>query len=299
MSASPSYLAAFLRHPNNGMALLAAGCAAIFASIPYGWEGMALVGVVALGIEVLAALAIPDLPSFRAAVDRTQAGRMREQRRASLLAELDEQGGQGGKAVRQTYEQMRSRVLALMRTAAQAGGSLSVHDVEKLDDLCVDYLGMSALHLSLGQRKEGLGEDALLKRIAALQTQIKNNALSDEEERQLRAAQSEYTEAAERARRMAVRRSVLEATLVSMPDKLEELYQLVMASPYAKDMGSKIEDSLSRLRIAEEVAAEFDDSELDAIESPLTRGDSRTKANATLGQISRQQAARRVGAIKQ
>ena len=105
--------------------------------------------------------------------------------------------------------------------------------------------------------------------------------------------------AAERARRMAVRRSVLEATLVSMPDKLEELYQLVMASPYAKDMGSKIEDSLSRLRIAEEVAAEFDDSELDAIESPLTRGDSRTKANATLGQISRQQAARRVGAIKQ
>ena len=291
MNAKPSYLAAFLRHPNNGMALLAAGCAAIFASIPYGWEGLALVGVVALGVEVLAALAIPDLPSFRAAVDHQHAHAQREQRRSSLLAELAENGGQGAKAVRQTYEHMCERVQALARAAAEPGTALAPADVEKLHDLCVDYLGLSVLHLSLGQRKEGLGEDALLKRIAALQTQLKNSALSAEEERQLRAAQSEYTAAAERARRMAVRRSALEATVVAMPDKLEEFYQLVMASPYAQDMGGKIEDSLSRLRIAEEVAAEFDDSELDAIDgldTSVTLASARSQATATLGQIARQ-----------
>ena len=59
MSEQPSYLGAFLRHPYNRMSLLAATCAAIFASIPYGWEGLALVGVIALGVEALAALAVP------------------------------------------------------------------------------------------------------------------------------------------------------------------------------------------------------------------------------------------------
>jgi hypothetical protein len=55
-----------------------------------------------------------------------------------------------------------------------------------------------------------------------------------------------------------VRRSSLEASLISMPDKMEEVYQLVITSPYSSELGGKLEESLSRLRIAEEVAAEFE-----------------------------------------
>lgn len=265
------------------MALLAAGCAAIFASIPYGWEGLALVGVVALGAEALAALAVPDVPSFRAWVDREQRIAVRLERRNRLLAELNNYGDTQAMT---SYQQMCSRVQALYQTAGDRGTSLTRPDVEKLDDLTVDYLGLCVLSLSLKKRKETVSEDALLKRITTIQTQLKNSTLPAEEERQLRTALTEYSEAAHRSRRLAIHRSALEATLVAMPDKMEEVYQLVMASPYSSEMSSKVEDSLSRLRIAEEVAAEFDEGTLGEFDTGNALTDTQTRLTATLTDIS-------------
>lgn len=265
------------------MALLAAGCAAIFASIPYGWEGLALVGVVALGAEALAALAVPDVPSFRAWVDREQRIAVRLERRNRLLAELNNYGDTQAMT---SYQQMCSRVQALYQTAGDRGTSLTRPDVEKLDDLTVDYLGLCVLSLSLKKRKETVSEDALLKRITTIQTQLKNSTLPAEEERQLRTALTEYSEAAHRSRRLAIHRSALEATLVAMPDKMEEVYQLVMASPYSSEMSSKVEDSLSRLRIAEEVAAEFDEDTLGEFDTGNALTDTQTRLTATLTDIS-------------
>lgn len=256
MSEKPSYLGAFLRHPANRMTLLAATCAAIFASIPYGWEGLALVGVVALGSEVLAALGIPELPSFKAWVDREHRRQSRVQRQSRLLDEL---ASLGDSAALANYRHMVSRVQALYMTASDTRTTLTSEDVEKLEDLTVDYLGLSVVNASLRQRKDRAGEELVVNRIAAIQTQLQKPGLPDDEQRQLRSALVEYTEVMNRSRRLAVRRSALEATLISMPDKMEEVYQLVITSPYSTDMGSKLEESLSRLRIAEEVAAEFDD----------------------------------------
>ena len=256
MSEQPSYLGAFLRHPYNRMSLLAATCAAIFASIPYGWEGLALVGVVALGSEVLAALGIPELPSFKAWVDREHRRQSRAQRQSRLLDEL---ASLGDAAALANYRHMVSRVQALYMTASDTRTTLTSEDVEKLEDLTVDYLGLSVVNASLRQRKDRAGEELVVNRIAGIQTQLQKPGLPDDEQRQLRSALVEYTEVMNRSRRLAVRRSALEATLISMPDKMEEVYQLVITSPYSTDMGSKLEESLSRLRIAEEVAAEFDD----------------------------------------
>ena len=256
MSEKPSYLGAFLRHPANRMTLLAATCAAIFASIPYGWEGLALVGVVALGSEVLAALGIPELPLFKAWVDREHRRQSRAQRQSRLLDEL---ASLGDAAALANYRHMVSRVQALYMTASDTRTTLTSEDVEKLEDLTVDYLGLSVVNASLRQRKDRAGEELVVNRIAGIQTQLQKPGLPDDEQRQLRSALVEYTEVMNRSRRLAVRRSALEATLISMPDKMEEVYQLVITSPYSTDMGSKLEESLSRLRIAEEVAAEFDD----------------------------------------
>ena len=55
---------------------------------------------------------------------------------------------------------------------------------------------------------------------------------------------------------------------MALPEKLEEVYQLAITSPYSTDMGSKLEESLSRLRIAEEVAAEFSAPEFD-LDTPM------------------------------
>jgi len=252
---SPSpYLGAFWRHPNNRVALLAAGCAAIFASIPYGWTGLALVGVLALGTEILAALAIPSLPSFRARVDRDLHVQARLQRQGRLLAELNNYGDDKALA---TYRHMSGRVQALYQAVGDSRNTLTRADVDKLEDMLVDYLGLCVVWQSLKPRKDGANDEVLMKRIAALQAQLQNPALAAEEARPLRSALAEYTEAANRSRRLAVRRSALEATLISMPDKLEEVYQLVISSPYSSGMDGKLEESLARLRIAEEVAAEF------------------------------------------
>ena len=256
MGAKPSYLGAFLRHPTNRVALLAAAVVGIFASIPLGWAGLAAVGVVALGTEILAALAIPSLPSFQASVDRAQHQQMRAERRLQLLTEIS---NHGDTRALDTYQHMASRVQALYRTADDKRSTLTRADVDKLEDLTIDYLGLSAVNLSLKQRKDNASEDLAAKRISSIQAQLQNTALAEDEQRQLRNALNEYTEVLQRSRRLAARRSALEATLISLPDKMEEVYQLVITSPYSSDMGGKLEESLSRLRIAEEVAAEFDD----------------------------------------
>ena len=257
MDTKPSYLGAFLKHPTNRVALLAAGVVGIFASIPLGWAGLAVVGVVALGTEILAALVFPSLPSFQASVDRTQHQQMRAQRRLQLLTEIS---NHGDTRALDTYQHMLSRVQALYRTADDSRTTLSRADVDKLEDLTVDYLGLCAVHLSLKQRKDNASDDTVTKRIASVQAQLQNTALPDDEQRQLRNALNEYTEVLQRSRRLMARRSALEAMLISLPDKMEEVYQLVITSPYSTDMGSKLEESLSRLRIAEEVASEFDDT---------------------------------------
>lgn len=286
MSDQPSYLGAFLRHPANRTALLAAGVAAIFASIPMGFAGLALVGTLALGTEILAALTIPSLPAFKAWVDREAHHQHLLQRRTLLIAELRDRGETQALA---TYQLMWERVQALYQTAGEQRTTLTRADVDKLDALTVDYLGLCAVNASLRQRKELVSEDQVNRRMAQAEAQLRNPTLSDEEARQLRAALAEYTEALNRSRRLAVRRSALEATLLSMPDKMEEVYQLVITAPYASDMGSKLEDSLSRLRIAEEVAAEFDNTDLAA---PGLRASRVSAAGTTRPATAAQAAAR-------
>ena len=283
MSTKPSYLGAFLKHPTNRVSLLASVVVGIFASIPLGWAGLATVGVVALGTEILAALAIPSMPSFQASVDRKQHQQMRAQRRLQLLAEIS---NHGDTRALDTYQHMAERVHALYQTASDSRTTLSRADVDKLEDLTVDYLGLCAANLSLKQRKDNASEEVAAKRIASIQTQLQNQNLPDDEQRQLRAALNEYTEVVQRARRLAARRNALEATLIALPDKMEEVYQLVITSPYSSEMGGKLEESLSRLRIAEEVASEFDTPELSDFK-PAKAG---IPAGATFSNAGRQAA---------
>ncbi len=283
MSTKPSYLGAFLKHPTNRVSLLAAVVVGIFASIPLGWAGLATVGVVALGTEILAALTIPSMPSFQASVDRKQHQQMRAQRRLQLLTEIS---NHGDTRALDTYQHMAERVHALYQTASDSRTTLSRADVDKLEDLTVDYLGLCAANLSLKQRKDNASEEVAAKRIASIQTQLQNQNLPDDEQRQLRAALNEYTEVVQRARRLAARRNALEATLIALPDKMEEVYQLVITSPYSSEMGGKLEESLSRLRIAEEVASEFDTPELSDFK-PAKAG---IPAGATFSNAARQAA---------
>ena len=57
-----------------------------------------------------------------------------------------------------------------------------------------------------------------------------------------------------------------------MPDKIEEIYQMVIAAPYSKGMGGRLEDSLSRLRLAEELEQELSFDLSDTLPSGVAFG---------------------------
>jgi hypothetical protein len=57
---------------------------------------------------------------------------------------------------------------------------------------------------------------------------------------------------------MDARRSALEASLVSMPVRMEEVYQMVMASPQTSNLSQLLEESVSKLRLAEEAALDME-----------------------------------------
>lgn len=257
-----------MRHPINRALVYVAGVAGIFASIPLSLSGLALVWTLGLGVEVLAALVVTSLPNFRAWVDRRHHQEALEYRRKILIEELS---GMGESHALATYQHMVERVQALEQTLGDQRITLARSDVDRLEGLAVDYLSLCVAHASMRHRKESLAEGDVVRRIERIESQLGDSALSEEESRQLRATLGEYNEALKRSRRLAVRASALEATLLAMPDKIEEVYQLVITSPYATDMGGKLADSLSRLRFAEEVAAEFELSDRPVSAAPKTQ----------------------------
>jgi hypothetical protein len=93
-----------------------------------------------------------------------------DQRRLQLLAELS---NYGDTAALNTYQHMFNRVQALYQTATDNRTTLTRDDVDKLEDLTVDYLGLCAVNLSLKQRKDHANDDVAAKRIAGIQRSCK------------------------------------------------------------------------------------------------------------------------------
>ena len=264
----PSYLSAFLGHQLNLLYLSASACAAVFATIPYGWSALGSIAVITLGVEILGSLFIPDLPSFRAAVDSQVGNASRAARQQRLVAELASRGEEKPLSI---FRHLQTRISALYQTAGEQGTTLAPGDVDKLADLTLDYLSLCAVNLSLKERRASVSEQDVRKRVSVLQAQLDDLSLAPEETRQLKSALTEYADAADRSRRLDIRQNALEATLLALPDKIEEVYQLVMASPFSTGMSDKIEESLSRLRIAEEVAAEFNAIDTDNFDRPVAK----------------------------
>ncbi|MBK7003401.1 MAG: hypothetical protein IPH35_26970 [Rhodoferax sp.] len=85
--------------------------------------------------------------------------------------------------------------------------------------------------------------------MASPQTQLQNKSLTEDEARQLYNALAQYDDRLQR-RRPDQCRSALEATLIAMPDKMEEVYQPRHHAPTRRH-GRQTEESPARLRIAE------------------------------------------------
>ncbi|MDP2371124.1 hypothetical protein, partial [Rhodoferax sp.] len=201
-------------------------------------------------VEVVGLAVVPGLPPFIASVDQKARHAERKARRERLLSEVRMHGGSNHL---RAYEQMSQRVESLYRMASDTATSLSEREVEQLDDLTVNYLAMclgdAAMRAKVGADDGGVTE----RKLRALTQRLAQGGLAPDDEQQLLRAKQEYEEALARQQRMDIRRSALEASLVSMPVRMEEVYQMVMTAPSAGKLSALLEESMSKLRTAEEV----------------------------------------------
>ncbi|MBP6748399.1 MAG: hypothetical protein KA144_02065 [Xanthomonadaceae bacterium] len=263
-----SYLRAWLTSQANVTTLLGGGLAAAIASFPAGMIGAAGALVVLGTVQVLAALVVPDLPSFRSKVDRQTRRAAIDARRAQLQHELfGLHGGLervSGMEKWQKYQIIVERANVLYRIANEANSQLSYDDAERVDKASVDYL---ALWLAEGTIKERLrnGEEATLdQRLREARNALDKVDETDQRYKLLKMAHDDYASIKQRHAKLAARRMSIEAALVSLPDQVEEIYQIVVASPYSSSLGSKLGESLSRLQLEEDIELELSQNDLDS-----------------------------------
>jgi hypothetical protein len=257
MSERTPYWWAFLKHPVNKAVSLGLVGASLLMSLPWGGDGLGI-GLLALAaVQLVGVALVPGLPTFRAAVDKRDRLAGRRERRARLLEEIQ---AHGGSPHIHSYEQMCLRVESLYRTASDRSTSLTEREVDQLDELTVDYLRMCLSDAAARGRSQGDPTAVLVRKLREVDNKLGDGGLVRGDEAPLRQAKADYEEAIARHRRMDARRSALEASLVSMPVRMEEAYQMVMAAPQAGNLRELLEESVSKLRLAEEAAADMERS---------------------------------------
>lgn len=250
------YWWAFLKHPVNRTVALGMFAAAVLLSLPWGGDGFGL-GMIALAaVELVGVATVPGLARFQAAVDKRDRQASRAARRERLLEEIRAHGGSGHL---RSYEQMCVRIASLYRMAGDRSSSLTEREVEQLDDVSLDYLRLCLSDAAARGPEKGDGAAAALgRKLQEVDSRLAAGNLNAADEQQLRQAKNDYEEALARQRRMAARRSAVEAALASTPMRLEELYQMVMSAPRAGNLSALLEESVSKLRLAEEAAQDIE-----------------------------------------
>ena len=263
-----SYLRAWLTSQANMMTVLGGGLVATIASIPAGGVG-ALGALVVLGaVQVLAALVIPDLSTFRSKVDRNARRAAIDQRRAQLQHELFQLHGGlervSGMAMWQKYQAVVERATVLYRIAGEAQSQLSYDDAERVDKASVDYLALWLAEATIKDRLRSGEEATVDRRLREAEKALADVDATDPRYRHLKMARDDYLAIKLRHDGLVARQMSIEAALVSLPDQVEEIYQMVVASPYSSVLGSKLGESLSRLQLEEDIELELSQNDLDS-----------------------------------
>lgn len=292
----PSYLKAWLTSQTNLMTLLGGGFASVVASFPAGVAGL-IGGLVVVGAaQVLAALVVPDMPSFRSKVDRRARRGAIDQRRSQLQREIFQIHGGfervAGMGMWLKYRAIVERAEVLYRIAGEAQSQLSYDDAERVDKASVDYLALWLAKVTIEQRIRSGEEATLDRRLREAERALAEIEQDDPRYRHLKMARDDYAAVKLRHDKLIARRMSIEAALVSLPDQVEEIYQMVVASPYSSTLGSKLGESLARLQLEEDIELELSQNDLDSEYLSAGSAGSRERAAQRAQQNARRQDAR-------
>lgn len=264
-----------LTSQGNLYAALAAVAAAVLLSIPFGL-GFGAIPLIAFAAgELIAAMYVPGSIRFRDAVDRRFRAKNRAATRTRLLDEIQARDKRrtAFEQTLKTWLRMCERVDSLYRHSADTRTNLPLIEIERLDDATIEYLCIWLARLVMEDRAESINPKEIEQRVAMINRELEA-ARPGVDVRQLQKARAEYFALVERHNRMLSRKTAIEAAMLSMPDQLEEIYQTIMTTPTSEDVSSRLEDSIEKLRLQEDIEAELS-GEIEAVfpgmVSPLQR----------------------------
>lgn len=256
--AKPSYVREVLTSQTNLYAFLGSLAIGALLSIPFGFAVGAVPLIAFAAGDILAALHIPSLPTFREKVDRRWRANVRQASREQLMTEIQKRSGKRALPVPtlRTYQRMYERVQSLYQRADSGHGRLAWRDVEQLDEVTLEYLAMWLALLVMNDRAESVNLREVEQQVAALDREL-TAPRPGTDLRQLQKARIDYLAIIERHHRMLSRRRALEAAMLSMPDQLDEIYQTIMTLPVSEDVGTRLEEAIGKLRLQEDIEADL------------------------------------------
>jgi hypothetical protein len=251
----PSYLQAWLTSPSNQAIAGISALVAVGLSFPLGLVGALLAGVAFAAVETIAAMYVPEMGTFRAGVDRKLKAARRAQIVTDLSGEIHRRCDESGTDENwQIYSKMQERIDFLRGMARNRDVPLTEGDMDRMEDSCMDYLGLWLASLSMSDHEHSVSEHTIDLRIKDLDAKIAQQT-GRAESLNLERARGELQEMLRRHRRLDARKAAVDAKLLTIPDTLEEIYHVVVATPTSGSQTDRLQDAINRLHVEEDLEA--------------------------------------------
>lgn len=249
----PSYLSEMLFSQINVNVGLASLAAAAVAAIPLGLAGAAVPLVLFGAGEAIASMFVPSSQTFRNKVDK----KIRAKKREAFVHHLRNQITRltTGPANWGTYDRMLERAAAIQDLKSHRQDVISDRDLERLEDASVDFLSLWLTQLTISERLDSLGANGLNKQLYAVDEKLKRTP----GDLTLQKAKGELEELVKRVQRLTARKAVVDASMLALPDAVEEIYTSALSSSTAGDVAQRLQEAVDRLQIEEDL-----DNKLDA-----------------------------------
>lgn len=249
-----NYRKAFFLHDYNVWAAAFTVVASVVLSLGYDSLGfIPLLGFTAVQAGLFWG-GVAESSLWRTYVDAQERVTQRDDSRARLLNELAHYSNVNAyKRYTNQYKMMCDRIESMYTIANDTRANITATEVDRFNDMTVSYLSLLYAWLNADTTLASQRLNEAKDNITKIETRLRETSMTAIDRAHLSKALGEYRGVVERSKRRESRLTIIEASLNTIPDKLEEAYQMLSASPYSSETGQRIEESLNTLLLQEEV----------------------------------------------
>jgi len=256
-----SYIQEMLFHPIN---IGSIGGVFLFTAIFLIASGPALaIAPILLYVTllILSSLFIPDLKSFKDYINQEKRKESREADHNRLIEELskytrmniafDQYGRrdpQRDSTELSTYLNLKNRVEKFYEMA-NTGGGLSTRDVEKIEDMMLDYLRMWLATYVLEEREASVDKKELERKISRLNQEMEGKSFL--EKKKLTEASEGLQKVLLRQKSLSSQKEAASAKMLMIADGIEELFSRKLSGP--SSVSDFLEEQLGQLNVEDEL----------------------------------------------